>query len=468
MNLSYILPTQLLLIFLTSSFVYSNPSMVYDLYPNGNSSEPTGLTVFNSQLFFAATDGTTGIELWRYNDLGAPLLVADINPTGDSYPRSFAIFNSKLYFSAYDRINGRELWVFDGTNAPTMVADINTIVADIYTGGSSIPSGLTVYNSKLYFSADDGINGTELWVYDGVNPPSMVANINPNQDINDPNYGNSDPRNLKVYNSKLYFSANDGSNGSELWVYDGVNPPSMVANINPESYVYDGGSYMSQGSSEPSSLTIFKSKLYFSANDGTNGAELWVYDGNTTPTMAADINPDAYYYEPSYGDFNGCSFPSNMTEFNSKLYFSADDGTNGAELWVYDGVSPPKMLANINTDPYVIYKGGANGFSYPSDFIVFNSKLYFSASEGYNGNGREIWVYDGVNPPSLFADIYPGNDNASSNPSYLTEYNYNLYFSADNGVSGRELWVYKTPRPPAPEPKSITPILYILLKQPES
>ena len=52
-----------------------------------------------------------------------------------------------------------------------MVADINP------NAGSSHPFSLTVFNNELYFRADDGIHGKELWKYDGVNAPSMVADI---------------------------------------------------------------------------------------------------------------------------------------------------------------------------------------------------------------------------------------------------------------------------------------------------
>ena len=38
---------------------------------------------------------------------------------------------------------------------------------------------LTVFNSALYFSADDSTAGKELWKYDGVIAPSMVEDINP-------------------------------------------------------------------------------------------------------------------------------------------------------------------------------------------------------------------------------------------------------------------------------------------------
>ena len=43
----------------------------------------------------------------------------------------------------------------------------------------------------------------------------------------------------------------------------------------------------------------------------------------------------------------------------------------------------------------------------PNDFIVFNNELYFEANDGTNGN--ELWKYDGVNAPSMVADIRPGS-----------------------------------------------------------
>ena len=138
---------------------------------------------------------------------------------------------------------------------------------DINPGsGDSNPSYLTVFNNELYFRADDGTNGNELWKYDGTNAPSMVANINPGS-------GGSYPDYLTVFNNELYFQVNDVTYGKELWKYDGTNAPSMVAGP-------------CCGSSESSGLTVFNNELYFSADDGTNGLELWKYTQQTTITYA--------------------------------------------------------------------------------------------------------------------------------------------------------------------------------------
>src|SRR5205085_6761437 len=79
--------------------------------------------------------------------------------------------------------------------------------------GASYPSELIVYNSKLYFDANDGANGYELWVSDGTSSGTqMVKDINPTNDGN--------PYYFKVYNNELYFIATDGT-GYQLWESDG-------------------------------------------------------------------------------------------------------------------------------------------------------------------------------------------------------------------------------------------------------
>lgn len=39
--------------------------LVADINPGSGSADPSGLTQLNNQLFFAATDGLSGVELWR-------------------------------------------------------------------------------------------------------------------------------------------------------------------------------------------------------------------------------------------------------------------------------------------------------------------------------------------------------------------------------------------------------------------
>ena len=100
----------------------------------------------------------------------------DINPgTGDSYPHYLTAVGSMLFFQATDGSNGYELWKSDGTSAGTvMVANINPGVA------SSSPARLTAVGNMLYFTASDSTSGNELWKSDGTSTGTVVvANINP-------------------------------------------------------------------------------------------------------------------------------------------------------------------------------------------------------------------------------------------------------------------------------------------------
>ncbi|MFN7803474.1 MAG: ELWxxDGT repeat protein, partial [Planctomycetaceae bacterium] len=86
-------------------------------------------------------------------------LVNDINPVGlPSDPSLLTEVNGTLYFTANDGSTGYELWKSDGTSAGTV------LVQDIRSGGGgSYPSRLTNVNGTLYFRATDGTTGVELW-----------------------------------------------------------------------------------------------------------------------------------------------------------------------------------------------------------------------------------------------------------------------------------------------------------------
>ena len=130
----------------STTFCTKSTLLRIDINPGSNSSYPNLLTVFNNELYFRAYDDTNGDELWKYDGVNAPSMVADIIPgISGSLPQYLTVFNNVLYFSAYGGTTGLELWKYDGTNAPSIVADIQPGV------GSSSPSYLTVFNNELYF-----------------------------------------------------------------------------------------------------------------------------------------------------------------------------------------------------------------------------------------------------------------------------------------------------------------------------
>ena len=93
--------------------------------------------------------------------------------------------------------------------------------------------------------------------------------------------------------------------------------PSLVKDI------YPGASGPYPYNSSPNFLTDVNGTLFFIANDGTTGNELWKSDGTAAGTvLVKDINPGA-----------SGSFPDKLTNVNGTLFFSATDGTTGNELW---------------------------------------------------------------------------------------------------------------------------------------
>jgi ELWxxDGT repeat protein len=212
-------------------------------------------------------------------------------------------------------------------------------------------------NNKLYFFADNFADGRELWVTDGTRDGTkLLKDINPDRSSSLDFYG------LTKFNNKLYFSADDGSNGRELWISDGTESGTqLLKDLNPGSYDFNGYSYPE--SSSPKEFFKFNNKLYFIADDGVNGTELWVTDGTTNGTqLLKDINPQVF------------SNPRFFTEFNNKLYFVANDGVNGTELWVTDGTTNgTQLVADI--------RPGRIGSSI-RDFIILGDELFFSADNG--------------------------------------------------------------------------------------
>ena len=109
-----------------------------------------------------------------YNGNGSSWLVKDINSGKNSGTQEFTavVAGDYLFFTADDGTNGTELWRSDGTEAGTvMVKDINTGAT---WDSSSDPYHLTVMGGNIYFAADNGTNTQELWRSDGTESGTVM------------------------------------------------------------------------------------------------------------------------------------------------------------------------------------------------------------------------------------------------------------------------------------------------------
>ena len=291
----------------------SGGSLLQSSTLTGNATENINTTLAAGTYYFRIKSVNTAETLYNLS-LSAEIQtqMLEINPGSDtSKPNNLTALGNTLYFTANDSVNGIQLWKSDGSVAgTTKVTNINP--------GNFNPENLTVFGNKLLFSADDGVNGRELWVYNGTTA-TLVSDINSG-------FADSNPSNLTVLGNKAFFTANNGTNGKELWVYDGTTV-SLVKDINSGST-----------DSNPNNLIAFNGKLYFTANDGNNGVELWSSNGTATgTTLVKDIGIDG-----------ASSTPSKLTVFNNSLYFTADDGINGIELWKSDGTAAgTNLVQNI-------------------------------------------------------------------------------------------------------------------------
>lgn len=153
-----------------------------------------------------------------------PFLVKDIHPGAEpSAPASLTSAAGYLFFRADDGVHGLELWKSNGTAAGTQ------LVADIQPGpGHAVPGALTDVNGALFFRADDGVHGAELWKSDGTAAGThLVADLNPGPE-------GSFPAELTNMHGMLYFQAHDGRHGTELWRSDGTASGTQpLAGFNP-------------------------------------------------------------------------------------------------------------------------------------------------------------------------------------------------------------------------------------------
>ncbi len=148
--------------------------LVADINPVGDSN-PQSLTVVGNRLFLTAVSGGHGRELWRSDGVpgGVTEMVEEINAGAASsicgIPYLTPLGN-ELFFCASDGSHGNELWRSDGTAAGTnMVTDVNPGPT------SSNPSMLAALGDTLYLNADDGATGSELWAVDTGAPDTNVS-----------------------------------------------------------------------------------------------------------------------------------------------------------------------------------------------------------------------------------------------------------------------------------------------------
>ena len=216
---------------------------------------PSGLTVFNSELYFYGGNTANGYELWKYDGTSASLVDDIWTGSSSSYEAgvvNMAVYDNALYFAA-DGNDGKglELWKYDGGANATLFADINE------GPNGSDPDDFLVADGLLFFEADDGIHGEEMWQFDG-STVSMVVDAVPGAD-------GSNPRRHEVVDNKVWVETTDDTYDDALFYIDSTG----LNYFNHFGDPFDG---------DIDAIGGFDKYIVVQAQTEAYGDELWVYN----------------------------------------------------------------------------------------------------------------------------------------------------------------------------------------------
>jgi ELWxxDGT repeat protein len=390
-----------------------------------------------SLVYFSANDGTRGIEPWRTDGTpGGTRILTNVSPQEfSSYPTGFA-GPGAAFFGAQD-FEGHHLWKTNGTGPGTH------ILADVYA------THLLTVGKVTYFAGETpGTSDTELWKTDGTPAGTkLVKDINPG--------GSSGPTRLHRVGKLVLFGADDGSHGFELWKTNGTRKGTrLVKDINT------GGSALPFGDFWDDSVTTAGTTLFFTADDGKHGFELWKSNGTAAGTkLVRDL---------THGSTSGS--PDTFAALGNRVFFRGPV-PEGTALWVSDGTpvgthivkrtsssgtSQPEWMTAYKGAMYFVGFGGGSDFGtalfrttgtaatttkikdiHAYGMAVAGTVLYLIGVD--SAHGAELWRSNGTAAGThLVKDIRQGPD--SSSITGMTALGPRLIFSADDGKHGAEPW----------------------------
>ena len=183
----------------------------------------------------------------------------------------------------------------------------------------------------------------------------------------------SKPHSLLMLGDTLFFFANDGVHGDELWSSGGTEQTtSLVRDIWPGAH----GSSDGEGTAQ---LILYKDSVFFKANDGEWGQEMWRTDGTLSGTnMLKDLCVGFCSGNPNF--FTRFTPPT--VSGIEEMYFTANMGKDGAELWISDGTTGGSRRAFQHTDSDIDIDEESHHLDFPTGLGVYHGSLYWGGNEG--------------------------------------------------------------------------------------
>lgn len=340
-----------LFVFLGNNLYVTDGIAAPQLLHSGLPAAPAPATLGNFVLF-RGQNGANGVELWRTDGTAVGTqLVRDVWPgsasglgTGNETQWSLRPLGNQLLFAADDGA-GDELWRTDGTQAGT------AIVTSIAGGPASalISMQATTAGGRVLFAATSPVTGRDLWSTDGTFAGTQL--------LADDSIGNAATV-LGFAGGQWLFTVGDATTARLYGTGGTAASTTLVANLNAGGSVARGTAVAGYGgSSDGIALFGLGSALHRSDATGIGtfaigqsptlsdanawftlpGADISLFGGRTSgfgrepwrsngfaggTTRLADLNPG-----------NASSEPMEFTQSGGLIFFTADDGTCGRELW---------------------------------------------------------------------------------------------------------------------------------------
>ena len=338
-------------------------TLVKDLNTDTLSSAPADFFDLNGTTFFTADDGVRGRELWKTDGTaGGTALVKDISPgAGNAFQpnahREIVSLDGRLFFFADDGVRGRELWSSDGTAGGT------AIVADLAPGAaSSWAYDLQVLGDRVFFIGGSPGQGVGLYVSDGTAAGTRRVM---QTFTSDSTHGYS---RLVAWGSDVAFVAYDASPDGEVWVSDGT-----AANTRRLT------DFATNGPDSSTEFAVLGDSLYFGAYGPGIGGALYKISPAGVTSLVRDANP------------NGYERVDNLHAVNGRLYFQTFSDTT---VFGSDGTGP----GTVALSPAIERATG---------YLPFNGSVYFM---GATDAGWDLYKTDGTPGGTTMAVDLPGTE----------------------------------------------------------